>query len=161
MFPNRARWCWRHWDDLYLFWFFLRNHFSMASFQQVWLHCLHSHLSSDNEIEINIHEEELDLHIKRMLVNHLYNSILCFSYSDIILVYTPAWFLFQFLIWFEKLEMVYTVSNLSYGFFIQCLMCWIFFTTIFREWYCIFIVQEVIWVLVKISMSTYTSLICN
>ena len=84
-------------------------------FCQVWLHCLQSHLSSDNEIEINIHEE-LDLHIKRMLVNLLYNSILCFSYSDIILVYTPAWFFFKFLIWFEKLKMAYTVSNLCYGF---------------------------------------------
>ena len=74
---------------------FWRNHFSMVSSQQVWLHCLQSHLSSDNEIEINIHEE-LDLHIKRMLVNLLYNSILCFSYRDIILVYTPARFIFNF-----------------------------------------------------------------
>ena len=32
----------------------------------------------------------LDFHIKRMLMHLLYNSILCFSYSDIILVNTPA-----------------------------------------------------------------------
>ena len=115
MFPNTARWCWRHWQDLYLFWFFWRNHFSMVSFQQVWLHCLQSHLSSDNEIEINIHEE-LDLHIKRMLMNLLYNSIICFSYSDIILVYTPAWFFFNFQFDLKKFKMAYTVSNLSYGF---------------------------------------------
>ena len=77
---------------------FWRNHFSMIC--QVWLHCLHSliafiaySLSSDNEIEINIHEE-LDLHIKNKLVNLLDNSIGCFSYSDIILVYIPAWFFF-------------------------------------------------------------------
>ena len=80
---------------------------------QVWLHCLQSHLSSDNEIELNIHEE-LDLHIKRELVNLLYNSILCFSYLDMILVYTPACIFFcNFYFEFEKLKMAYTVSNLS------------------------------------------------
>ena len=94
---------------------FWQNLFSMIC--QVWLHCLQLRLSSDNEIEMNIHEE-LDLQIKRMLLNLLYNSILCPSYSDIILVYTPACVFFssQFILWFEKLKMAYTVSNLSKGF---------------------------------------------
>ena len=65
---------------------FWRNNLRMIC--QVWLLCLQSPLSSDNKIELNIHE--VDLHIKRMLVHLLYKSILYFSYSDIILVYTPA-----------------------------------------------------------------------
>ena len=94
--------------------FFWRNHFSMIC--QVWRHFLQSRLSSDNEIEIVMHEE-LDLQIKRMLVNLLYNSILFFSYSDVILLYIPACVFFsQFILWFERLKMAYTVSNLSWDF---------------------------------------------
>ena len=90
---------------------FLRHHFSLNC--QVWLHCLLSHLSSDNKFGTNI-REELDLHMERMPVYLLYSSILCFSYSDIILVCILP---------------VYYIPKLGL-FGIQRLMCLILLTTI-------------------------------
>ena len=56
---------------------FWRKHFSIIC--QVWLQCLQSRLSSDNEIEINIHEE-LDLHIaceSFVQLNPLFILLMC------------------------------------------------------------------------------------